>query len=162
MFTIADGELQTTRYYTLFQRSNVEITPFLSWTYENVLLCLTFKRCVMYQWSFVYFDCCLFQSFYKLPLLVSGVDMLVSCKCHVMYTSVVWLCITVVLVSWLVVILTGLTWHLRKTNWMGEPTDALDNEVNSDCIILPKKSKLRLVRLRSTCLPGCNTGEWKH
>ena len=45
-------------------------------------------------WSFVYFDCCLFHSFNKLPLLVSGVDMLVSCKCHVMYTSVVF-CVAV-------------------------------------------------------------------
>ena len=27
--------------------------------------------------------------------------------------------------------LVGMSWHLRKTNWIGEPTDLLDNEVRS-------------------------------
>ncbi|XP_020609230.1 ubiquitin carboxyl-terminal hydrolase 40-like [Orbicella faveolata] len=54
--------------------------------------------------------------------------------------------------------LQGLTWHLRKTNWIGEPTDALDNEdatleseniKNGDTLIveegrLPPKGFLRL------------------
>lgn len=101
VFTIADGELQTTRYSTLFQRGNVQITFFFSWTYENVLVC-------GYNWHLIAVLCItgrlfisivvyLFQSFYKLPLLVSGVDMLVSCKCHVRYTSAVF-CIAVGLV----------------------------------------------------------------
>lgn len=38
--------------------------------------------------------------------------------------------ISIILMTWLV-FLAGLTWHLRKTNWIGEPTDALDNEVNT-------------------------------
>ncbi|XP_078377016.1 ubiquitin carboxyl-terminal hydrolase 40-like isoform X2 [Oculina patagonica] len=54
--------------------------------------------------------------------------------------------------------LQGMTWHLRKTNWIGEPTDALDNEdatleseniKNGDTLIveegrLPPKGFVRL------------------
>ncbi|KAJ7369771.1 peptidase C19 [Desmophyllum pertusum] len=54
--------------------------------------------------------------------------------------------------------LEGMTWHLRKTNWIGEPTDALDNEdetleneniKNGDTLIveegrLPPKGFIRL------------------
>lgn len=94
---------------------------------------LTFKCCVLYHWSVVcLFVCldCLLQFFLE---VASSFDRLrrVPVSYYVQRCSVLcWFSISIILMTWLV-FLAGLTWHLRKTNWIGEPTDALDNEVNT-------------------------------
>lgn len=94
---------------------------------------LTFKCCVLYHWSVVcLFVCldCLLQFFLE---VASSFDRLrrVPVSYYVQRCSVLcWFSISIIPMTRLF-FLAGLTWHLRKTNWIGEPTDALDNEVNT-------------------------------
>lgn len=92
---------------------------------------LTFKCCVLYHWSPVCFcmDCLLISVFLEVASAFDWHRRASVILCAEVLCSV---SLLVFLHSLsIMVILTGLTWHLRKTNWIGEPTDALDNEVNT-------------------------------